>query len=86
VLPRTDDAEEFHPFEQGILPVARLVEHALVEFQPAQLTVDEMSRAEMGCCFMFGQGTRIIAEAESGWKLQNCDGGKGQPKQARRSK
>ncbi len=36
---RTHDAEELQPLEQRIRRVARLVEHALVEFQPTQFAV-----------------------------------------------
>jgi len=43
---RTDDAKELQPFQQGVLGVERLIQHALVELQPAQFTIDELSRAE----------------------------------------
>jgi hypothetical protein len=36
------DAEEFQPFEQRIGRVERLLQHALVELQPAQFAADEM--------------------------------------------
>ena len=42
----TDDAEELQPFQQGIGRVERLVQDALIEFQPAQLAIDEMFRLE----------------------------------------
>ena len=38
------DGKEFDPFQQRRCEVSRLVEHALVEFQPAQLAVEEMHR------------------------------------------
>ncbi len=37
---RGDDGQELDAFEQGMCRVERLVEHTLVELQPAQLTVD----------------------------------------------
>ena len=40
-----DDGEELQPFEQRIGGIQRLVEHALVEFQPAQLAVEKMLAA-----------------------------------------
>src|SRR5882672_7011175 len=40
----TDDGEEFEPFEQGVRGIESLVEHTLVEFQPAQLAVEEVLR------------------------------------------
>ena len=39
-----DDAEELQPFQQRIGGVQRLVEHALVEFQPAQLAIEKVLR------------------------------------------
>ncbi len=41
---RTHDAEEFQPLEERVRLVQRLVEHALVELQPAQLAIDEVFR------------------------------------------
>jgi len=43
---RTDDAKELQPLQQWILGVERLVQHALIELQPAQFTIDELSGAE----------------------------------------
>ena len=43
---RADDAEELQPFEQAIVRIERLVEHALVEFQPAQFAIEEVLRFE----------------------------------------
>jgi len=40
----TGDAEELNPFKERVLRVQRLIENALVEFQPAQFSIDEMSR------------------------------------------
>ena len=39
---RADNAEKFQPFEKRVRFVHRLIENALVEFQPAQFTVDEI--------------------------------------------
>jgi hypothetical protein len=38
---RADDAEEFQAFQQRILRVHGFVQDALVEFQPAQLAIEE---------------------------------------------
>src|SRR5439155_26418296 len=38
------NGEEFDPFQQRRCRVSRLIEHALVEFQPAQLAVEEVLR------------------------------------------
>ncbi len=46
---RRRDGEELHAFEQRVGGVARLIEHALVELEPAQLTVDIQRRiAQVG--------------------------------------
>ena len=51
---RADDAEELHPLQQGVLRVERLLQHAVIELQPAQFPIDEMSRAESHrFCFGF---------------------------------
>ena len=39
---RADDAEKLQAFEERVGLVKRLVKHPLVEFQPAQLAVDEI--------------------------------------------
>ena len=42
-----DDGEKLHALEQRMIVLDRLVEHALVELQPAQLAVDvEVGTAE----------------------------------------
>ena len=43
---RADDAEELHPLQQRVLRIQRLVQHALVELQPAQFAIDEVLRFE----------------------------------------
>ena len=49
-----DDAEELHPLQQRVLRVQRLLQHAVIKLQPAQLPIDEMSRAERKrFCFGF---------------------------------
>ena len=69
---RADDAEELHPLQQRVLRVERLVEHALVELQPAQFAIDEMSRAESHrFCFGFhnrpqGNRRRSFGKRQSG--------------------
>ena len=51
---RADDAEELHPLQQRVLRVERLLQHAVIELQPAQFPIDEMSRAEsQRFCFGF---------------------------------
>ena len=46
---RRRDGEELHAFEQRVGGVAGLIEHALVELEPAQLTVDVQRRiAQVG--------------------------------------
>ena len=44
---RADDAEELHALEQWRGGVERLIEHALVEGEPAQLAVEEVLRGEL---------------------------------------
>jgi hypothetical protein len=39
---RAHNRQELQPLQQRIFSVKSLIEHSLVEFQPAQLTVDEM--------------------------------------------
>jgi hypothetical protein len=39
---RTHNRKELQALQQGICGVESLIKHTLVEFQPAQLTVDEM--------------------------------------------
>ena len=39
---RAHDPEELHPLEQRLRRILRLLEHAAVELQPAQLAVDEI--------------------------------------------
>jgi hypothetical protein len=39
---RADDAKELQSLEQRVRFIRRLVKDALIEFQPTQLTVDEM--------------------------------------------
>ncbi len=38
------DRQEFKPLEQRVLPVGRFFEHAAIEVQPGQLTVDKPVR------------------------------------------
>ena len=60
---RADDAKELHPLQQRVFRVECLLEHPMIEFQPAQFPIDEMSRAESQCfCFGFHnrqQGNRL---------------------------
>ena len=58
---RADDAEELHPLEQGVPRVDRLVEHALVELQPAELSGNIVrGRAGLHCL-------TLNLDAESGF-------------------
>ena len=41
---RRDDGQEFHPFEERMVVVERLVEHTLVEREPAELAVNVQAR------------------------------------------
>jgi hypothetical protein len=41
---RRDDGQEFHALEQRVIVRGRLIEHALVELEPAQLAVDVARR------------------------------------------
>ena len=51
---RANDAEELHPLQERVLRVERLFEHPIIELQPAQFPIDEMSRAEsQHFCFGF---------------------------------
>jgi len=36
---RTDDGEEFEPFEEGLGRILRLFENALIKFEPAEFTI-----------------------------------------------
>lgn len=36
---RTDDGEEFEPFEEGLGRVLRLFKNALIKLQPTKLTI-----------------------------------------------
>ena len=65
---RADDAEELHPLQQRVGWVERLLQHAMVEFQPAQFPVDEVSRAERHW-FRFGFHCRRQDNRPAGiWK------------------
>ena len=44
------DAEELEAFQERIAGVARLIQHALIKLQPAQLAIDEMGRLKMLDC------------------------------------
>ena len=41
---RTDDTEELHAFQQGIRLVARLVKHAAVKLDQAEVAVEDTDR------------------------------------------
>ena len=43
---RCTDRQEPEPLEQRVRRVARFLEHALVEVEPAQLAIDEQARVE----------------------------------------
>ena len=66
---RAADAEEFQAFEQGIRRIQRLVEDALVEFQPAQLAVEEMFRFENRVRHKMGETARHVAAAITSGKV-----------------
>ena len=59
---RADDAEELHSLQQRVLRVERFLQHPVIELQPAQFPIDEMSRPEsnrFGFGFHYGhQGSR----------------------------
>src|SRR6185369_10234296 len=54
-----EDREKLHPFEQRVRLVLGLFEHARVELQPTQLTVDEMLRPNRLDGFNLGDGRHI---------------------------
>jgi hypothetical protein len=66
------DAKEFEALEQGIGWIKRLIEHALIKFQPAQLTINEV-----GClngiysAFWLHLEDNLFAKRRLG-KLQNA--------------
>src|SRR5205085_8227882 len=43
----TEDAKKLDPFQQGVLRIQSFFEHPPVEVQPAQLTIDKVSRPEL---------------------------------------
>jgi hypothetical protein len=71
---RTDDAKELQPFEQGIVRIKRLVEDALIEFQPAQLAIEKVLRLESVFVHGLLKGNpRMLRQATFAGKLQLCD-------------
>ena len=62
---RGNDGQEFHALEQRVIVRGRLIEHALVEFQPTQLAVDVVRGvAELELCVFDRLGKR--ADGQTG--------------------
>ena len=69
-----DDAEEFHAVRAAGFRIQRLIQHALVEFQPAQLAIDEMLRTKLcrfPCHSEDGNLARDDAEDELQMEAEN---------------
>jgi hypothetical protein len=55
---RTYDAEELQSFQQRIVRIARFIQHALIELEPAQLAVEKVRRIGCFCVHWRIQGIR----------------------------
>ena len=58
---RTDDAEKLHPFEQRRAGIQRLLEDALIEFQPAHLAAEKVFSCEVAHGFQYATHAPTLA-------------------------